>query len=98
MSNKHILEHSVESYLVRRCEEQGWMCVKFIPDHKAGFPDRLILMPEGKCAWAETKRPVGGRLSDLQIVQHKLLRDAGQAVYVPHSKAEVDEVISILKA
>lgn len=91
------LEHEIEVYLSSRCIEEGWMCVKFIPDHRAGFPDRLILLPGGKCIWCELKRPKGGRLSPLQTVQHQILRRHGQEVHIVKNKEEAEDLIEKIK-
>lgn len=96
-SKKNQLENEVESYLVRETERLGGECVKFIPDYKRGFPDRLVMLPYGVIAWVETKRPVGGVIAPAQIVQHELLRRLGQRVYVVNTKEEVDAVLQELK-
>ena len=86
-------EIEVESYLVRCVEQAGGRCEKFIPDHRAGWPDRIVMMPGGLLVWVETKKPKGGRLSDLQRYAHGILRGLGQRVEVVWTKAEADELI-----
>ena len=46
-----ILERDIERRLVRNVEAAGGLCVKFIPDNRAGMPDRLVLLPGGVVAW-----------------------------------------------
>ena len=96
MSKKDILESEVESYLRKRIESVGGQCVKFIPDYKRGWPDRLLLLPAGVVIWVETKRPVGGSLSSAQLVAHEQLRRLGQRVEVVWTKEEADRLVNEL--
>ena len=75
-------ERFVESYLRRVVESYGGRCVKFLPDYARGWPDRLVIFPEGILVWVELKRPHGGRLSPAQIVAYEELRRLGQRVEV----------------
>lgn len=93
---KNQLESEVESYLRRRVEKAGGMCVKFLPDFARGFPDRIVLLPRGVLVWVETKRPQGGVLSPTQKVQHALLRRMGQRVEVVWTKDQADDLIDSL--
>lgn len=77
-----ILERDVESRLGCLVDAAGGACVKFIPEQKAGMPDRIVMLTGGILVWVETKRPKGGRLSMLQRIQHKKLRRLGQRVEV----------------
>lgn len=87
-----IRERDVEHRLVSLARSRGWGCVKFIPDNEQGMPDRLLLLPNGRCAWIETKTK-GGRLSDIQKYTHKRLREMGQVVYVVWTKEQAEELI-----
>lgn len=57
------LERSVEQRLVRRCKEEGILCLK-ITEAK-GWPDRELI-GFGRVMFVELKRPRGGRLSPMQ--------------------------------
>lgn len=92
ISKKDILESEVESHLRKQIELVGGQCVKFIPDYKRGWPDRLLLLPAGKLIWVETKRPVGGKLSSAQRVAHEQLRRLGQRVEVIWTKEAADRL------
>ena len=96
MSKKDILESEVESHLRKRIESVGGQCVKFIPDYKRGWPDRLLLLPAGVLLWVETKRPVGGSLSPAQLVAHEQLRRLGQRVEVVWTREDADRLIGEL--
>ena len=89
-------EREVERYLVKACEAEGWDCVKFIPDLNPGWPDRLVLLPRGRCAWVELKREAG-RLSPLQEYTHTRLGAKGQCVYVAWSREDVDRIVGEMK-
>ena len=88
-----ILEHEVETYLRNKVKERGGRCVKLIPDYARGYPDRLVILPEGVLIWVETKKPRGGRLSLMQRVCHGELRKLGQRVEVVWSKEDVDRLL-----
>lgn len=87
------LESAVESHLRVEAEKAGGMCIKFIPDYKRGFPDRILILPGGVLAWVETKRPEGGRVSGAQRVAHEILRRLGQHVYLVFTKEQADELV-----
>ena len=87
-------EKDIEQYLRRRVEQAGGRCVKFVPDFKRGWPDRIILLPAGTLVWVELKRPSGGRVASAQRVAHEDLRRLGQRVELVFTKAEVDALIS----
>lgn len=91
-----VREFEVERHLVRRVTDAGGRCEKFIPDVRAGMPDRIVLMPGGVLVWVELKKPKGGRLSSLQEYKHKVLRDLGQRVEVVWTKEEADRLIDQL--
>lgn len=96
LKKKRQLESEVESYLRRKVEERGGMCVKFLPDQETGFPDRLVLLPGGVVVWVETKRPSGGRVAGAQNVAHVLLRRLGQRVDLVWTKEEADRLLQSL--
>ena len=93
---KNQLENEVESYLRRKVEKSGGLCVKFLPDFARGFPDRIVLLPRGVLGWVETTRPQGGVLSPVQKVQHVLLRRLGQRVEVVWTKDQADTLVDSL--
>jgi hypothetical protein len=72
-----ILESCVETYLVNRTEQRGGVALKLKWMGGIGFPDRTILLPGGKIAFAEVKRPIGGRKGPLQDYWRNLLRNLG---------------------
>lgn len=90
-------EREVEGYLCARLEEIGLPVYKFVPDQAAGMPDRLVLLPDQKCLWIETKKPKGGRVATLQKYRHLELRKAGHAVEVCWTKEQADAIVERLR-
>lgn len=94
MESRYVREREVEMYLIRCAQSVGGRCEKFSPDHRAGWPDRILILPQGRLVWVELKKPKGGRLSDLQLHAHKILRDLGQRVAVVWTKDQAEELIA----
>lgn len=94
MSN--VIEHDIESYLIRRCADEGWLCWKLTSPANAGVPDRLVVSPPGTVTFVELKRP-GGKPRPLQQMSMRRLRRMGARVRVADTKAAIDDVISELK-
>ena len=90
-------ESVLERQLVRRVAQSGGLALKFVSPGMAGVPDRLILLPEGKIAFAEMKAP-GKKPTSLQRLRHGQLRDLGFRVFVIDSKEKIggmlDEIYS----
>lgn len=87
------LENEVENFLRCEVEKHGGRCQKFLPDYARGWPDRIVLLPDGVLVWVETKRPVGGVLDGPQLVAHEILRRLGQRVEVVWTKAEAEKLV-----
>lgn len=84
-------EKSVEQYLIRRVKACGGMCIKLQCTGINGIPDRIVLI-HGRCVFVELKAP-GGRLSAVQEVRIKQLRDMGFSVYILYNFEQVDNFI-----
>lgn len=89
-----MLEREVESHLLARCRQMGFLCMKFTSPGRSGVPDRVVVTPMGT-VFVETKRP-GGKLSRLQEVVTEKMRRAGAEVHVVGSVAGVDELVEHL--
>lgn len=74
-------EKDIEKILVRSVKEAGGRAYKFSSPGNDGVPDRIICLPGGDISFVELKTDTG-RLTELQRVQIKRLRDLGQQVYV----------------
>lgn len=91
----YIREDSVENYLVAQWKARmgpGARCDKTTVLNRRGYPDRQCLASHGLFVLAETKAPKG-RLAPHQKREHDRLRLLGFTVYVPYTKAQVDEMI-----
>ena len=87
VSEKHI-EHTL-SEMVKRL---GGLCPKFVSPGLAGVPDRIILLPEGKVAFAELKAP-GKKPRPLQLRRIAKLRRLGFKTYVIDSIEQIGGVL-----
>ncbi len=74
-------EKQIERRLALTVRAAGGMAPKFVSPSFAGMPDRLILLPGGKAAFAELKAP-GRTPRPLQEARHRMLRELGFRVYV----------------
>lgn len=73
-------EKCVEQILTKKVKERGGMAVKFISPNLNGVPDRIILLPNGKMAFAEMKAP-GKKMRPVQIKRKRQLEALGFKVY-----------------
>ena len=73
-------ERNVERRLREAVRQRGGMALKFISPGMNGVPDRLVLMPNGRAAFVETKAP-GKKMRPLQIKRKAQLESLGFSVY-----------------
>ena len=73
-------EKQVEYRLVSQVQKAGGMAVKFVSPGMAGVPDRIVLMPGGRVAFVEVKRP-GGKMRPLQLRRKRQIEDLGFQVF-----------------
>lgn len=85
-------EKLIEKKLVLEVKKNGGICPKFVSPGFDGMPDRIILMPKGKIAFAELKAK-GKKPRPLQVSRHNLLRELGFKVYVIDDEKEIGGVI-----
>ena len=81
-------EKTIEQKLAFSVKKCGGICPKFVSPGFDGMPDRLILMPGGKLAFAEVKAP-GKKPRKLQKARHKLLKSLGFSVYVLDDEEQI---------
>lgn len=86
-------EKQIEQKLVQEVRKVGGICPKFTSLGFAGMPDRLILLPHGRFAFAELKAP-GQKPRPLQAARHKLLVRLGFRVYVIDSPEQIEKIIA----
>jgi hypothetical protein len=88
-----VLEQEIELQLVRAVKNMGGRAVKFMSPGFDGMPDRLVLLPGGKCGFVEVKAP-GKKPRALQLVRHEMLKELGFKVYVLDAKEQIEEIIN----
>lgn len=85
-------EKFIEKKLVLAVKKQGGLCPKFATLGFDGMPDRIILMPKGRIAFAELKAK-GNKPRLLQLSRHRLLRSLGFKVYVIDDPDQIGGVL-----
>lgn len=84
-----MLEKELEAKLVKTIKARGGYCLKWVSPGNGGVPDRIILLPGGRVAFAELKRPHGGRVGPLQRWWRATLRGLGFRVYTLYSEDDL---------
>ena len=87
-----VREKEIEKKLREEVKKRGGIAPKWVSPGMSGVPDRLILFPKGKIAFAETKAP-GEKPRHLQVSRHRLLRRLGFKVYVIDRKEDIEGVL-----
>jgi hypothetical protein len=88
-----MLEKEIEMQLARAVKKMEGRAVKFISPGFDGMPDRLVLLPGGRCGFVEVKAP-GRKPRALQVVRHEMLKKLGFKVYVLDAKEQIEEIIN----
>ncbi len=92
-----MLEKEIEQALVRAVKNIGGWCLKLSCPGMDGVPDRLVLLPEGKCAFVELKAP-GKKPRPLQIKRMRQLSALGFSRYVIDGKEQIQAVLDEIAA
>ena len=74
-------EKQIEQTLVRAVRRRGGICPKWVSPGLDGVPDRIILLPGRRMAFAELKAP-GEKPRPLQAARIRQLNVLGFRVYV----------------
>ncbi len=90
-------ENQIELKLVQAVRKIGGMCLKFVSPNFDGMPDRVILLPGGKIAFAELKAP-GKKPRPLQIARHKALMGLGFRVYIIDSVERIGVILDEIQS
>jgi len=96
LPEKRILEKDVESYLVRKCRAEGWMCEKFTSPNRRAVPDRMVSTSLRQVFFVECKAP-GKKPTDAQKRDHERRGNLGHVVTIVDSKESADKFISKTK-
>ena len=89
-------EKIIEQKLIKAAKAMGGIAPKFTSPGFDGMPDRLILLPNGKMAFAELKAP-GKKPRPLQAARHNLLRRLGFKVYVIDGAEQIGSVLDEIR-
>lgn len=90
-----MLEKQIEAKLGRALQRRGALFYKFVSPGQPGVPDRIIVMPGGRCVFVELKAETG-RLAKIQQWQIGRMREQGLDVRTvrgwSEARALVDEL------
>ena len=90
-------EKQVEQALVRAVHRMGGIAAKFVSPGWAGVPDRLVLLPGGRMAFAELKAP-GENPRPLQVRRKRQLEALGFSVYVIDHPDQIGEMLDEVRS
>lgn len=85
-------EGRIEEYLRQEVKKRGGIAVKFTSPGSRAWPDRLVLMPDGRGRFIEMKAP-GKKPTAQQKLRHRQLASLGWRVAVLDSREAVDNWI-----
>jgi len=88
-------EKDLERKLCDGVKNLGGRAVKFTSPYVTGMPDRLVLLPGGRCFFVEIKTREG-RLSPVQRKRHGQLRSLGCLLFVVRDEASLQHCLSVL--
>lgn len=89
-------EKVIERKLVEAVKANGGMCIKLLCDNLLGLPDRMVLMPYNKIAFAELKT-TGQKPRRIQVFMHNKLRALGFKVEVIDTTEDINNFINSIK-
>ena len=92
MTSEYRQEKRIEKELIRAVRAAGGLCPKFISPGMNGVPDRIILLPGGRIAFAELKAP-GERPRHLQEVRIAQFCRLGFPVFVIDGVEQIPDTL-----
>ena len=90
-------ERQIEQRLTQAVRQHQGLCPKWVSPGLDGVPDRIILLPGGRIAFAELKAP-GKPLRPLQRRRRAQLEALGFRVYVIDNQEQIGGVLDALSA
>ncbi|MBE6105282.1 VRR-NUC domain-containing protein [Anaerovibrio lipolyticus] len=88
-----MLEKQIERKLCDEVKNRNGMCLK--QTGLAGIPDRLVLLPNGKCAFVELKAP-GEKPRKLQQMRMKQLKKLGFKCFVIDGMEQIKPMLEVI--
>ena len=89
-------EYVIEQAFREEVKRQGGLALKFTSQTMNGVPDRLVLLPEGKCGFCELKAP-GKMMRPLQVKRKMQLEALGFPVFCVDSFDQIKPVIDAIR-
>lgn len=86
-------EKTIEQKLVSAVRSKGGIAPKFVSPGFDGMPDRLVLLPDGKCGFVEVK-VLGRKPRPLQKARINLLKRLGFSVFVLDDDGQISQILS----
>lgn len=84
-------EKYIEQKLVWEVKKRGGLCEKW-NSGSSGWPDRIVLLPDGKIGFVEVKAP-GEKPRKLQLHRHDQLQALGFKVFVLDDAGQIGGII-----
>ena len=91
-----MLEREIEKKLVDGVRKLGGRAYKFVSPGNDGVPDRIVVLPGISPVFVELKTETG-KLSSLQNVQIKKLKDLGQDVRILYGLEDVKRFLEEMR-
>ena len=88
-------EKRIEQKLVKAVQAMGGICPKLVSPGMDGMPDRMVLLPGGRMAFAELKAP-GRKPRPLQLRRMAQLSRLGFRVYVIDGPEQINEILKTI--
>ncbi len=90
-------EKQIEQKLTKAAKIAGGLALKFVSPGFDGVPDRLVLLPGGRIAFAEVKAH-GMTPRPLQKKRHEMLRRLGFKVYILDDPAQIGGILDEIQS
>lgn len=89
-------EYVIENAFRDEVKRQGGLALKFTSQTMNGVPDRLVLLPDGKCGFCELKA-LGKMMRPLQVKRKMQLEALGFPVFCVDSFDQIRPVIQAIR-
>ena len=89
-------EKAIEHYFCAQMRLLGLPCIKQFNPYEAGWPDRLVVLPNRIVIWVEFKSK-GKKPTALQQHRHKALAQLSQAVFVISTREEAEALVERIR-
>ena len=95
MHNSEVSEKAIERYLSKLTKEAGGLSLKYSNATQTGYPDRILMFPNGHQIWVEVKG-LGEVPTLKQIRRIKELRRVGQIATVCDSRQTAERIVKLM--